>query len=154
MISSLKDALASILYRAYDKCRMGKVMKEITKEMLKIYKAKSGLDWMNYKIVRKEMTAHHIKKREHGGKLVRENIALLMPVAHQYLHLIEYKDIETYNAINKLFKMINAQGYEPTREQREVIEYLLREFERVHKWDKGSKGKLLIQRKYLERGFE
>ena len=154
MISSLKDALASILYRAYDKCRMGKVMKEITKEMLKIYKPKSGLDWMNYKIIRKEMTAHHIKKREHGGKLVRENIALLMPVAHQYLHLIEYKDIETYIAINKLFKMINAQGYEPTREQREVMEYLLREFERVHKWDKGSKGKLLIQRKYLERGFE
>lgn len=153
MISSLKDALASILYRAYDKCRMGKVMKEITKEMLKIYKPKSGLDWMNYKIIRKEMTAHHIKKREHGGKLVRENIALLMPVAHQYLHLIEYKDIETYIAINKLFKMINAQGYEPTREQREVMEYLLREFERVHKWDKGSKGKLLIQRKYLERGF-
>ena len=132
---------------------MGKVMKEITKEMLKIYKPKSGLDWMNYKIIRKEMTAHHIKKREHGGKLVRENIALLMPVAHQYLHLIEYKDIETYIAINKLFKMINAQGYEPTREQREVMEYLLREFERVHKWDKGSKGKLLIQRKYLERGF-
>ena len=154
MISSLKDALASILYRAYDKYGMGKVMKEITKEMLKIYKAKSGLDWMNYKIVRKDMTAHHIIKREHGGKLVRENIALLMPVAHQYLHLIEYKDIETYNAINKLFKMINAQGYEPTREQREVVEYLLKEFERGHRWDKGSKGKLLIQRKYLERSFE
>lgn len=127
-------------------------MKQITKEMLKIYKPISGLDWMNYKIIRKDMTAHHIIKKEDGGRLEMSNIALLMPVSHQYLHLIEYKDIETYIAINKLFKMINEQGYEPTKEQREVIEYLLREFERLHKSDKGSKGKTLIQRKYLQRG--
>ena len=36
-------------------------------------------------------------------------------------------------------------------EQREIVEYLLREFERVHKWDKNSKGKLVLQRKYLKR---
>lgn len=71
--------------------------------------------------------------------------------AHQYLHLIEYKDISTYNAINQIFKYVNQQMYEPTQEQREIIEYLLQEFERVHKWDKNSKGKLLIQRKYKER---
>ncbi len=74
-----------------------------------------------------------------------------MPVAHQYLHLIEYKDIETYNAINKIFRYVNDQEYEPTREQREIIEYLLREFEKVHKWDKNSKGKPLIQYKYKKR---
>ena len=74
-----------------------------------------------------------------------------MPVAHQYLHLIEYKDKETYNAINKIFYYINQQQYEPTLEQREIIEYLLQEFEKVHKWDKSSKGKLLIQKKYLDR---
>ena len=127
-------------------------MKEVTKEMLRIYKPISGLDWMNYKIVKKDMTAHHIVKRENGGKLEMPNIALLMPVSHQYLHLIECKDVETYITINKIFKMINVQGYEPTKEQRELIEYLLREFETVHRWDKGSKGKLLIQRKYLDRG--
>ena len=126
-------------------------MKEITREMLKIYKPISGLDWMNYKIVRRDMTAHHILKKEDGGKLVFENIALLMPVAHEYLHLIECKDIETYAAINKIFKLVNEQQYEPTREQREIIEYLLREFELVHKKDTNSKGKLLIRRKYLER---
>lgn len=71
--------------------------------------------------------------------------------AHQYLHLIEYKDIETYNAINKIFRYVNDQEYEPTREQREIIEYLLREFEKVHKNDKNSKGKLLIQHKYKQR---
>lgn len=127
-------------------------MKQITKEMLKVYKPISDLDWMNYKIVQKqEMTAHHIVKKEHGGRLERTNIALLLPVAHQYLHLIECIDIDTYVALNKIFKIVNMQEHEPSKEQRELVEYLLQEFERVHRWDKGRKGKLLLQRKYLKR---
>ena len=127
-------------------------MNKITKEMLHIYQPISNLDWMNYKIVRnKDLTFHHIVKRENGGKLELSNGALLIPVAHQYLHLIEYKDIATYNAINKIFRYVNEQEYEPTREQREIIEYLLTEFEKIHKWDKNSKGKPLIQYKYKKR---
>ena len=126
-------------------------MVAITREMLHIYKPLSNMDWMNYRLVRKDLTFHHIVKREDGGKRTIENGALLMPVAHQYLHLIEYKDIETYNAINKIFRYVNDQEYEPTREQREIIEYLLTEFEKIHKWDKNSKGKLLIQYKYKKR---
>lgn len=129
----------------------GDSMKQITKEMLHIYKPISNLDWMNYKLVRKDLTFHHIVKREDGGKPIITNGALLMPVAHQYLHLIEYKDIETYNAINKIFGIVNQQEYEPTREQREIIEYLLKEFEKVHRNDKNSKGKPLIQYKYKKR---
>lgn len=126
-------------------------MTEITKEMLKIYKPYSNMDWMNYKLVRKDLTFHHIVKRENGGKREISNGALLIPVAHQYLHLIEYKDKETYNAINKIFYYINQQRYEPTQEQREIIEYLLQEFEKVHKNDKNSKGKTIIQYKYRQR---
>ena len=121
--------------------------------MLHIYKPLSDMDWMNYRLVRKDLTFHHIVKRENGGKQVISNGALIMPVApaHQYLHLIEYKDIETYNAINKIFKLVNDQEAEPTREQREIVEYLLREFEKIHRNDKNSKGKSLIQYKYLKR---
>lgn len=119
--------------------------------MLKIYKPISGLDWMNYKLVKKDLTYHHLLKKSDGGKETIDNGALLMPISHQYLHLIECKDIETYNAINKLFSYINMQKHEPTIQQRVYIDYLLSEFERVHKWDKGSKGKLIIKRKYLER---
>lgn len=126
-------------------------MKQITKEMLKIYKPYSDMDWMNYKIVRNDMTAHHILKKCDGGQLTIDNICPLRSVSHQYLHLIEYKDVDTYIALNKIFKYVNQQGHEPTMEQREIIEYLLKEFESEHKWDKGSKGKLLIKRKYLER---
>ena len=126
---------------------------EQVREMLKIYKPISNLDWMNYKLVKKDITFHHIVKAENQGKRTIENGALIMPVGHQYLHLIECKDIETYIAINKIFKYVNQQMCEPTREQREIIEYLLQEFEKVHRWDKGNKGKLLIQRKYLERSL-
>lgn len=95
------------------------------------------------------MTAHHIVKREDGGLLRIDNIAPLMDVAHSYLHIIEYKDIETYNAINKIFKYVNSQGYEPTLEQREIIEYLLTQFEKKHIEDRNSKGERLIKDKYL-----
>lgn len=55
----------------------GEFMKKVTKEMLKIYKPISNLDWMNYKIIKKDMTAHHILKKEDGGKMEQYNIALL-----------------------------------------------------------------------------
>ena len=126
-------------------------MKEITREMLKIYKPVSDLDWMNYKLVKKNLTFHHIKKREDGGEQVIENGALLMPVAHQYLHIIEYKDFDTYVSINKMFEIVNRQLSEPTQEQREIIEYLLRQFEKKHKDDKNSKGKILIRWQYKQR---
>ena len=129
-------------------------MKQITQEMLKIYKPVSNLDWMNYHLVRKDVTFHHTQKKEVDGKRTIDNGALLMPTSHQYLHLIECKDIETYVAINKIFMFVNRQQHEPTKEQREIVEYLLREFEESHKWDKNSKGKLVLQRKYLKRNFE
>ncbi len=126
-------------------------MKQITRDMLKIYKPYSEMDWLNYKIVRNDMTAHHILKKEHGGKLEMDNIALLLSVSHSYLHIIEYKDLETYIAINKIFKYVNQQKHEPTWEQRTEIEYLLRNFEAQHKNDRGRKNTLLIKKKFLER---
>lgn len=131
-------------------------MKSITREMLKIYKPVSNLDWLNYKIVSKtDLTFHHIQKKCDGGKQEISNGALLLGnSAHPYLHLIEYKDIDTYITINNIFRFINDQKHEPTTEQRQIIEYLLLQFEKEHRWDKGSKGKLLIQRKYLDRGFK
>lgn len=126
---------------------------KIKQEMLKIYKPVSHLDWMNYKLVKTEVTYHHLIKECDGGKKTIENGALLMPIAHQYLHLIENIEIEAYVRLNEIFKVVNEQRYEPTPEQRAMIEYILEVFESVHKWDKGKKGKILVQRKYLERDF-
>ena len=109
---------------------------------------------MNYKIVRiEDMTFHHIIKRENSGKLEMNNGALLLPVAHQYLHLIEFKDAETYITLNKIFRIVNNQGAEPTTEQRQIIELILKDFEYTHRWSKDSRGKLLIKQKYLDRSL-
>lgn len=127
-------------------------MSKATVEMLKIYKPYSHLDWLNYKIVRKnDLTFHHIIKKENGGNKSISNGALLLPLSHQYLHLIEYKDINTYVAINKIFKIVNNQLHEPTKDQREILEYLLQDFEYQHRNDRNSKGKLLIKKEYKQR---
>lgn len=126
-------------------------MKQITKEMLRIYPAVSGLDWMNYRLVKKDLTFHHILKKCDGGREILTNGALLMPIPHQYLHIIEFKDWKTYKHINDMFKTINDQRYEPTERQRELIEEILSEFEEKHIKDRTTKGKILIKREYLNR---
>ena len=126
-------------------------MKKIKKEMLQIYKPYSNLDWLNYKLVKNDVTLHHIIKREDGGRKDLDNLSLIMPSGHQFLHLIECKDIDTYITINKILKIINNQEAEPTRDQREIIEYLLQDFEYKHRWDKNAKGKLLIKKEYKQR---
>ena len=126
-------------------------MKQITKEMLKIYKPYSNLDWLNYKLVRSQLTFHHIQKKCDGGKEIITNGALLMPTSHQYLHIIEYVDNDRYKTINKIFEFINRQQREPRQDQRDILEYLLSEFEEQHRRDKTSKGKILIKREYMQR---
>ena len=121
-------------------------------KLYNIYVPNSNLDWMNYRITRKQdLSFHHIVKKEHGGKATIDNGALLTINAHNYLHIIEQKDITTYAYINKMFEIINKQLHEPNPDQRFVIEYLLKEFERNHIEDKNSKGKLLIKKEWLER---
>ena len=115
-------------------------MKQIKKEMLKIYKPISNLDWMNYKLVKKDITFHHIVKAENKGKRVIENGALLMPVSHQYLHLIENMELQTFEELNKILKEINTQQREPYQCQREDIEGILQDFEDKHRWEKNKEG--------------
>lgn len=128
-------------------------MTAITNEMLKIYIPYSSMDWMNYKLVKKDLTFHHIVKKCNGGKKEISNGALIMPVGHQYLHIIEFKDYKTYKHINDIFKLVNKQEYEPTKDQRETIEYLLMQFEKKHINDKTSKGKQLIKYSYTQRNL-
>lgn len=126
--------------------------KKITKDMLKIYKPISGLDWMNYKLVKKDATFHHIQKKCDGGKEEISNGAILMPISHEYLHLIENKDMFTYCLLNRMFRIINMQRSEPNEEQRKIIECLLKMFEEEHKEDKNARNKALIKYQYIERG--
>ena len=44
---------------------------------------------------------HHIKKKEHGGKATVANGANLIREIHQWLHQLEYSDIELYHLVNE-----------------------------------------------------
>lgn len=53
-------------------------------------------------LIQKELTYHHIKKKEHGGKNTIENGAVLCREIHEWLHNnIEHEDRELYNLINE-----------------------------------------------------
>lgn len=126
-------------------------MKQLTRDMIKIYKPK-GIDWMGYKLnTVQDLTYHHIVKKEHGGLFTFDNGALLRgDTGHEYLHIIENKDLDIYIYINNILKEINTQQYRPTKEQLLLIKNVLLQFEREHCSDRNSKGKQLIKTKYIE----
>ena len=126
-------------------------MKEITREMIRIYKPK-GIDWMGYDINSiRDLTYHHIQKKEHGGPFTFDNGALLRgDTSHEYLHIIEYKDLDMYLYINNILKQINDQRARPTKQQLLAIRDVLLQFEREHDTETNSKGKLLIKQQYIK----
>lgn len=126
-------------------------MKELTRQMARAYRTR-GNDWMGYNIDSiTQLSYHHIQKKEDGGPFTWDNGALLRrDTAHEYLHIIEYKDLEIYDYINEILKQINTQGYKPTKEELIAIRDVLLSFEREHCSDRNSKGKILIKNKYIE----
>lgn len=126
-------------------------MNKILREMIHIYKP-IDLDWMNYKVNRNsDLTIHHIVKQNDGGITSINNSALLIDLSHQYLNLIEFKDYDIYVRLNMIFTQINMQRHQPSNKQRELVEELLTTFEVEHKYERNSKGKKILQYKYLQR---
>lgn len=126
-------------------------MKPITKLMIDKYNIRK-IDWMGFKVSKENPYNYHhcFKKRCHGGKETIENGAILTKTGHEYLHIIESRDIELYNYINNVLKQINEQGFMPLKRQLLAINYLLEIFEKEHFRDKTKKGKTLIKDKYIK----
>ena len=126
-------------------------MKQITNLMVNMYNLKK-IDFMGYKVSKDNpYTYHHLIKRCYGGKETIENGAVLTKNSHEYLHIVETRDLELYNYINNVLKQINEQGHEPLLRQILAIDYLLKLFEHDHINDKSSKNKILIKNEYLRR---
>lgn len=126
-------------------------MKHITNLMINMYNLKK-IDFMGYKVSKDNpYTYHHLVKRCHGGKEAIENGAVLTKNSHEYLHIVETRDLELYNCINNVLKQINEQGHEPLLRQILAIDYLLKLFEHDHMNDRSSKNKRLIKDSYLKR---
>ena len=106
-----------------------KNMRKITKLMVDIYNLKK-IDFMGYKVSKENpYTYHHLVKKCHGGEETIENGAILTKFSHEYLHIIECKDLLMYMYINNVLKQINEQMHEPLLRQIEAIWYMLEIFE-------------------------
>lgn len=126
-------------------------MRKILNLMIDYYNLK-GIDFMGYKVNKNNpYTYHHIIKRCLGGNESFENGAILTKISHQYLHIIESRDLIIYEYINNIFKQITQQGYGPTKNQLLAIDYVLKIFEEQHMQDKSAKGKILIRHDFLKR---
>lgn len=125
-------------------------MKEIVFLMMNEYNLKK-IDFMGYVLSKENpYTYHHIKKRCHGGEVSLKNGAILTKIAHEYLHIIESRDLELYEYINNVLKQINEQGHEPLLRQILAIDYILKIFEEKYKNEKTTKNKTLIKKQYIE----
>ena len=82
----------------------------LLRELIKIYEP-NGFDWLSYQITNSNiLTLHHVLKVADGGKLCRDNAALLTKRAHRALNICENRDFILYLEINDFFREIIFKG--------------------------------------------
>ena len=133
-------------------------MKEVTREMIKLYSIKKlGYDFMGYTFNRlEELSFHHLIiphrdcKREGLGEgyLMWNGAILKQETSHEYLHTIELYDRELFLRITK-YMIEENQNKKIDIDNLKRIRDLLLYFEAEHQYDKNKKGKSLIKRKYI-----
>lgn len=127
-------------------------MNEVTKKLITNFNI-IDKDFMGYIIEPiDKLTYHHIIKKENGGKKTYKNGAILIrDTSHNYIHIIEDRELDMYLFINKILKEINRQGYLPTHSQLLKIYECLDKFERDHSGDINCKGTPLIKERFTKR---
>ena len=135
-------------------------MREITREMIKEYRLmKLGYDFMGYEIKNKQdLSFHHLivprrncKALGLGEGYLKWNGSILnQNTSHDYLHLIEAKDLDMFMAITSEMIDENAKGYLDIKNLQRISD-VLSCFEREHCSDRGKKGRLLIKEDYIRK---
>ena len=135
-------------------------MREITKEMIIAYKLKKlGYDFMGYEFnSSQQLSFHHLvvahrycKKLGYGEGYLWWNGAILRQnTSHDYLHIIESKDLDRFNAITSEMVDENIKGY-LDQENLLAIDDILNGFEREYSGTRTKKGYPLIKEEYTRR---
>ena len=133
-------------------------MREITKEMIKLYNIKKlGYDFMGYTFRNiNELSFHHLIvphrdcKREGLGEgyLLWNGAILKQDTSHEYLHTIERIDREVFLQITKEMVDENNKRKIDIENLKRVRELLLY-FEEKYKDIENKQGKKLIKQKYI-----
>lgn len=138
-------------------------MREVTKIMIKQFNImKLGYDFMGYKVDRKaSLSFHHLIiprriSRESGigeGYLFWNGSILNQNTSHEYLHLIEAKDMDIFLAITSEMIEQNIKGKLDIDNIR-YIHDCLKTFEKEHYLDMTKKNKKLIKKEYIEKRIQ
>ena len=127
-------------------------MKQITKDMIRIYKIKElGHDFAGYKLQKGDIyTYHHniIAKRNGGPETIWNGAILCGKTIHPYLHLIEQYDPEIFYLITSELIDENIKR-KLTLDSLRRIRTLLEYFEKEHCSTRTKKGNLLIKESYV-----
>ena len=127
-------------------------MKQITKDMIRIYKIKElGHDFAGYKLQKGDIyTYHHniIAKRNEGPETIWNGAILCGKTIHPYLHLIEQYDPEIFYLITSELIDENIKR-KLTLDSLRRIRTLLEYFEKEHCSTRTKKGNLLIKESYV-----
>lgn len=125
-------------------------MKHITSLMVNEYKIReTGCDFMGYRLQKQDsLTFHHlIIPKRHGGKEIVSNGAVIQRIPHDYLHLIERIDYDTFCYLTSEMIDINIKGFLDPQNLANIQE-LLEDFERRYDGRTSKKGKILIKEEY------
>ena len=135
-------------------------MREITKLMIKKYDLKKlGYDFLGYPFKKtSELSFHHLivphrHCKENGlgeGYLWWNGVILRQNTSHEYLHIIESKDLDRFNAITSELIDENIKGY-LDQENLLAINDILNGFEREYSGTRTKKGYPLIKEEYTRR---
>ena len=135
-------------------------MREITKEMIIAYKLKQlGYDFMGYEFnSSQQLSFHHLvvahrycKQLGYGEGYLWWNGAILRQnTSHDYLHIIESKDLDRFNAITSEMIDENIKGY-LDQENLLAIDDILNGFEKEYCGARTKKGKPLIKEEFTRR---
>lgn len=138
-------------------------MKTITRDMMKDYNIhKLGYDFMGYTFDRREdLSFHHlvVPKRDCkaaglGEGYLRWNGAILnQNTSHDYLHIIERMDRDTFLRITAEMIEENLKGKLDIDNLKRIRELLLY-FEDRYEKETNSKGQLILKRKFITKRID
>lgn len=138
-------------------------MKTITRDMMKDYNIhKLGYDFMGYTFDRREdLSFHHlvVPKRDCkaaglGEGYLRWNGAILnQNTSHDYLHIIERMDRDTFLRITAEMIEENLKGKLDIDNLKRIRELLLY-FEDKYEKETNSKGQLILKRKFITKRID
>ena len=138
-------------------------MKTITRDMMKDYNIhKLGYDFMGYTFDRREdLSFHHlvVPKRDCkaaglGEGYLKWNGAILnQNTSHDYLHIIERMDRDTFLRITAEMVEENLKGKLDIDNLKRIRELLLY-FEDRYEKETNSKGQLILKRKFITKRID